>query len=295
MCRKLYKLIFQLILLFESYLKLLEVFHTVTTFPQVICYVDLCCFSLHRLCVLSSSSFFLISHYFLTQRVSCFFLIKFCAETINQWIQSWPNHVSGLQVTDISAQVTGLRQELCGAMAELESGQASPYNVDSRVLSREDAVASLTEYLTSHQQLQAIHILRSFRWAESIQRYFSFMTCVVDQKYPVLYSCFCIWARTACLQRFKSCQLKIADHMLKRVKESHKSLSFIFFIIYPMCKTISQIRLKMFSWSLWLMLLLLCILLNLVISAVALAPPVHPSLVDLPCLGRFLTGSLKGV
>ncbi|XP_025086109.1 protein furry homolog isoform X4 [Pomacea canaliculata] len=106
-CRKLYKLIFQLILLFESYLKLLEVFHTVTTFPQV---------------------------------------------------------------TDISAQVTGLRQELCGAMAELESGQASPYNVDSKVLSREDAVASLTEYLTSHQQLQAIHILRSFRsmWQNDI-------------------------------------------------------------------------------------------------------------------------------
>ena len=30
-----YKLIFQLVLLFDSYLKLLEVFHSVTTFPQV--------------------------------------------------------------------------------------------------------------------------------------------------------------------------------------------------------------------------------------------------------------------
>ena len=34
-CRRLYRLIFQLVLLFESYLKLLEVFRSVTTFPQV--------------------------------------------------------------------------------------------------------------------------------------------------------------------------------------------------------------------------------------------------------------------
>ncbi|XP_041356858.1 protein furry-like isoform X3 [Gigantopelta aegis] len=36
LCRKLYKLVFQLVLLFESYLKLLEVFHTVTSSPQVL-------------------------------------------------------------------------------------------------------------------------------------------------------------------------------------------------------------------------------------------------------------------
>ncbi|KAL8598756.1 hypothetical protein ACOMHN_033320 [Nucella lapillus] len=107
-CRRLYKLIFQLVLLYESYLKLLEVFHSVTTFAQV---------------------------------------------------------------TDISPQVTSARKELCGAMAELESGQASPFNVDScKAVSKEEAVASLTEYLNSHQQLKAIQILRSFRsiWQNDI-------------------------------------------------------------------------------------------------------------------------------
>ncbi|XP_076468272.1 protein furry-like isoform X4 [Babylonia areolata] len=107
-CRRLYKLIFQLVLLFESYLKLLEVFQTVTSFAQV---------------------------------------------------------------TDMSGQVTAARQELCQAMAELESGQASPFNVDSsKAVSKEEAVASLTEYLHSQQQLKAIQILRSFRsmWQNDI-------------------------------------------------------------------------------------------------------------------------------
>ena len=75
-------------------------------------------------------------------------------------------HISltAVQVTDISSQVTVTRQELCHAMAELESGQASPFNVDSsKAVSKEEAVASLTEYLHSHQQLKAIQILRSFR------------------------------------------------------------------------------------------------------------------------------------
>lgn len=49
-------------------------------------------------------------------------------------------------------------------MEELESGQASPYNVDSsKPVTKEEAVASLTEYLNSQQQLKAIQILRSFR------------------------------------------------------------------------------------------------------------------------------------
>ena len=51
-------------------------------------------------------------------------------------------------------------------MTELESGQASPFNVDSsKAVSKDEAVASLTEYLNSHQQLKAIQILRSFRSA----------------------------------------------------------------------------------------------------------------------------------
>lgn len=68
------------------------------------------------------------------------------------------------QVTDISSQVTTTRQELCHALTELESGQASPFNVDSsKAVSKDEAVASLTEYLNSHQELKAIQILRSFR------------------------------------------------------------------------------------------------------------------------------------
>ncbi|XP_070197468.1 protein furry-like isoform X3 [Littorina saxatilis] len=108
-CRRLYKLVFQLVLLFESYLKLLEVFfHSVTALPNV---------------------------------------------------------------TDMSSQVTATRQELCQALTELESGQASPFNVDSsKAVTKEEAVASLTEYLHSHQQLKAIQILRSFRsmWQNDI-------------------------------------------------------------------------------------------------------------------------------
>ncbi|XP_048243647.1 protein furry-like isoform X3 [Haliotis rufescens] len=100
LCRRLYKLVFGLVLLFESYLKLLEVFHSVTQSPQV---------------------------------------------------------------TDMSLQATSVKSSLSHAMQELENGQASPFNVDCKVVSKQEAVSSLAEYIHSQQYPKAIQLLRSFR------------------------------------------------------------------------------------------------------------------------------------
>ncbi|XP_012945432.1 protein furry homolog isoform X2 [Aplysia californica] len=100
LCHRLYKLLFQLVLLFESYLKLLDAFHLVTASPQV---------------------------------------------------------------NDMSGQVISVRKELVLALEELDNGQASPFNVDTKVVSKQEAVAALAEYLTGGQYLRAIQILRCFR------------------------------------------------------------------------------------------------------------------------------------
>ena len=68
------------------------------------------------------------------------------------------------KVTDISRQTCELWSKLIRAMAELESEQASPFNMDvDRVMSKDDAISSIMEYLRSHQELKAIQLLRSFR------------------------------------------------------------------------------------------------------------------------------------
>ncbi|XP_059157209.1 protein furry homolog isoform X2 [Physella acuta] len=100
LCQKLYKLIFQLVLLFESYLKLLDMFQLVTASPQV---------------------------------------------------------------SDMSGQVIQVRNELLLALQELENGQASPLHVDTKVVSKQEGVLQLSEYLHGGKYLKAIQILRCFR------------------------------------------------------------------------------------------------------------------------------------
>ena len=63
----------------------------------------------------------------------------------------------------MSLQVSAVKTELSNAMMELENGQASPFNVDSKVMNKHEAVLSLAEYLQSQQYLKAIQLLRSFR------------------------------------------------------------------------------------------------------------------------------------
>ncbi|KAK3798079.1 hypothetical protein RRG08_034635 [Elysia crispata] len=107
LCRCLYKLLFQLVLLFESYLKLLDAFQMVTASPQIL---------------------------------------------------------------DMSSQVISLRSELLLALQELDNGQASPFNVDTKVVNKQEAVTALAEYLVGGQYLKAIQILRCFRslWPNDI-------------------------------------------------------------------------------------------------------------------------------
>nr|AOV18883.1 furry [Lymnaea stagnalis] len=107
LCQKLYKLIFQLVLLFESYLKLLDVFQMVTASPQV---------------------------------------------------------------SDMSSQVISIRKELLLSLQELENGQASPFNVDSKVMNKQEAVINVVEYLQGGKYLNAVQILRCFRslWPNDI-------------------------------------------------------------------------------------------------------------------------------
>ncbi|GFR96359.1 furry [Elysia marginata] len=107
LCRCLYKLLFQLVLLFESYLKLLDAFQMVTASPQVL---------------------------------------------------------------DTSSQVISLRSELLLALQELDNGQASPFNVDTKVVNKQEAVTALAEYLAGGQYLKALQILRCFRslWPNDI-------------------------------------------------------------------------------------------------------------------------------
>ncbi|GFN79511.1 protein furry homolog isoform x3, partial [Plakobranchus ocellatus] len=107
LCRCLYKLLFQLVLLFESYLKLLDVFQIVIASPQV---------------------------------------------------------------SDMSSQVISVRKELVLALQELENGQASPFNVDTKAVNKQEAVTALVEYLVGGQYLKAVQILRCFRslWPNDI-------------------------------------------------------------------------------------------------------------------------------
>ncbi|XP_021378295.1 protein furry-like isoform X2 [Mizuhopecten yessoensis] len=101
LCRKLYRLIFQLVQLFENYIKLMEVFTSVRASPQVV---------------------------------------------------------------DISSQVSSLREEITQALSEMENGQDSPVNIDSgKVLTKQEALSSLAEYVNGQQYMKAIQLLRSFR------------------------------------------------------------------------------------------------------------------------------------
>ena len=68
-----------------------------------------------------------------------------------------------VQVLDMSSQVISLRSEVLLALQELDNGQASPFNVDTKVVNKQEAVTALAEYLVGGQNLKAVQILRCFR------------------------------------------------------------------------------------------------------------------------------------
>ena len=68
------------------------------------------------------------------------------------------------QVVDMSSSVSGVKEGITAAQAELEHGQVSPLNVDSpKSLTKQEACNSLMEYLKSQQYLKALQLLRTFR------------------------------------------------------------------------------------------------------------------------------------
>jgi len=69
------------------------------------------------------------------------------------------------QVNNITSQVDSIKDEITGALYELENGQVSPLNVDSpKSFTKQEAFANLTEYLKSQQYQKAVQLLRSFRY-----------------------------------------------------------------------------------------------------------------------------------
>ena len=64
----------------------------------------------------------------------------------------------------MSSSVSGVKEGITAAQAELEHGQVSPLNVDSpKSLTKQEACNSLMEYLKSQQYLKALQLLRTFR------------------------------------------------------------------------------------------------------------------------------------
>lgn len=59
--------------------------------------------------------------------------------------------------------MTVVRSELTQAAREMEHGQVSPLQVDSKVVSRQEALTSLAEYLNGERYLKAIQLLRAYR------------------------------------------------------------------------------------------------------------------------------------
>ena len=234
LCHKLYKVIFQLVMFFESYIKLLECFKYVQSTTQVRyhgLFTPSLAFHYHAWLTQYSKInkwiehslhtgrkfqnsipwdrlrswfdniylidiIYLIWQYLLDLTIFTWFdntYLILLDLTILTWIYNinmiwqylldlaWFDNIyliwqylldfktcfngNTFQVNNITSQVDSIKDEITGALYELENGQVSPLNVDSpKSFTKQEAFANLTEYLKSQQYQKAVQLLRSFRY-----------------------------------------------------------------------------------------------------------------------------------